>query len=83
MRPAGIHIYAEIPMRAQESDALLAHCNVCDDRVRYCRSRSSSVQLRYIVGSTSLLCQLHMLLTLIIYILPLSTTYKYIHATMR
>ena len=28
MRPAGIHIYAEIPinvMRAQESDALLAH----------------------------------------------------------
>ena len=60
MRPAGIHIYAEIPinvMRAQESDALLAHYvtfamieNEIDlDRVVYS-----------IVGSTSLLaCQLH------------------------
>jgi len=71
MRPAGIHIYAEIPinvMRAQESDALLAHYvtfamieNEIDlDRVVYS-----------IVGSTSLLvsCMLLILLLPLYYIL--------------
>ena len=73
MRPAGIHIYAEIPinvMRAQESDALLAHYvtfatieNEIDlDRVVYS-----------IVGSTSLLVSCMLLILL----LPLSTTYIY------